>query len=195
MARRVFFSFHYQMDIWRVNQVRKSGEFRDVSGDDTFYDNSLWEATKKKGDAALRDLIEKGLQNSSVTVVLAAEQTWSRRWVRYELLKSLERGNGLMTLWIDQQRDQNSRAARRGYNPMDCIHFEISGDGRTAKTQYYDGTGWKGYETISAVNFSSSAKRIAKAKLSAIASESAWSSADPAAFARWVEAAAAAAGR
>ena len=23
MARRVFFSFHYQRDIWRVNQIRK----------------------------------------------------------------------------------------------------------------------------------------------------------------------------
>ena len=26
MARRVFFSFHYQRDIWRVNQIRNIGE-------------------------------------------------------------------------------------------------------------------------------------------------------------------------
>jgi hypothetical protein len=32
MARRVFFSFHFQNDIWRVNQVRNAGEFLDVTG-------------------------------------------------------------------------------------------------------------------------------------------------------------------
>ncbi len=48
MARRVFFSFHYQNDIWRVNQVRDSGEFKSVEGTDTFYDSSLWEEAKKR---------------------------------------------------------------------------------------------------------------------------------------------------
>ena len=139
MARRVFFSFHHQNDIWRVNQVRMAGEFRNVTGEDTVYDNSLWEATKKRGDAALRKLIDDGLQNSSVTVALAAAETWTRPWVRYELVKNLERGNGLMTLWINQQRDKNGQTATRGFDPMDCLIFAISSDGRTAQTQYYDG--------------------------------------------------------
>src|ERR1035441_3312954 len=111
MARRVFFSFHFQNDNWRVNQVRKSGEFTDVDGTDTFYDNSLWEATKKKGDQALKKLIDGGLNNSSVTTVLAGTETWARKWVRYELVKSFERGNGLMTLWIDQVKDSQGRTS------------------------------------------------------------------------------------
>lgn len=195
MARRVFFSFHYQNDIWRVNQVRMAGEFRDVEGYETVYDNSLWEKTKKSGDAALRTLIQGGLDNSSVTVALSASQTWGRKWVRYELLKSLERGSGLMTLWIHQQRDQNGQTAAQGYNPMACIYYTISTDGRTAATQYYDGTAWQPYETISTQKMSAAAKQRGSGYLSDLAGNYVWSSADPVAFARWVEAAAKAAGR
>ena len=31
MARRVFFSFHYDRDIWRVNQIRNIGEIVGVA--------------------------------------------------------------------------------------------------------------------------------------------------------------------
>ena len=48
MARRVFFSFHYERDIWRVNVVRNSWltKGREAAG---FWDASLWEEAKKKG--------------------------------------------------------------------------------------------------------------------------------------------------
>ena len=53
MARRVFFSFHYQRDVWRANVVRMSGV---VIGSAAagFHDASLWEEAKRKGDAAIR---------------------------------------------------------------------------------------------------------------------------------------------
>ena len=47
MARRVFFSFHYERDIWRANVVRNSWvtQDREAAG---FWDASLWEEAKKK---------------------------------------------------------------------------------------------------------------------------------------------------
>ena len=41
MARRVFFSFHYERDIWRANVVRNSWltKDREAAG---FFDASLW---------------------------------------------------------------------------------------------------------------------------------------------------------
>jgi len=189
----VFFSFHFQNDIWRVNQVRKSGEFGEVTGTDTFYDNSLWEEAKKKGDAALKTLIADGMKNSSVTTVLAASETWSRKWVRYELVKSFERGNGLMTLWIDQ--DSAGKTTTKGYDPLACLRFELSSDGKTATTTYYDGTAWKSYETISAASLPKAAKDAKKGRLSDFATSHSWSAGNAKEFAGWADAAATAAGR
>jgi hypothetical protein len=66
MARKVFFSFHYERDLWRVNVVRNSGVVEGVSAAG-FQDASLWEETKKKGDDAVKRLIDSGL--SATTAV------------------------------------------------------------------------------------------------------------------------------
>jgi hypothetical protein len=195
MARRVFFSFHYQKDIWRVNQVRNSGEFTDVTGVDTFYDNSLWEAAKKKGEAALKKLIAEGMHNSSMTTVLAASETWRRPWVVYEMVKSFERGNGLMTLWIDQVKDAAGKTSTRGYNPLACVNFELTSDGKAAAITYYDGSIWKAYGTIDAAHICQSAKTAKKGALSDLGSSHSWSAGNAKEFAGWADAAAKAAGR
>jgi hypothetical protein len=66
MARRVFFSFHYQNDVWRANQVRNS-HIVDGTAAAGFQDGSLWEEAKKKGDAAIKKLIDDGLSGTTVT--------------------------------------------------------------------------------------------------------------------------------
>ena len=61
MARRVFFSFHYQRDIWRVNQIRSIPNVTGCSAAG-FQDASIWEDAKKKGDDAIKKLIRDGLK-------------------------------------------------------------------------------------------------------------------------------------
>lgn len=51
MAHKVFFSFHYERDIWRTNVVRNSGVV-EGSAAAGFHDASLWEEAKKKGDGS-----------------------------------------------------------------------------------------------------------------------------------------------
>ena len=62
MARRVFFSFHYD-DIMDANIVRMSGVFK-PSKETGFYDKSLWEEAETKGKSALQKLIDAGLHNT-----------------------------------------------------------------------------------------------------------------------------------
>src|SRR5258708_6656611 len=88
MARRVFFSFHYGRDLWRVNVVRNSGAIEGISAAG-FHDESLWEETTKEGDDAVRKLINKGLEGTSVTVVLICAQTANRKYVSYEIERSV----------------------------------------------------------------------------------------------------------
>jgi hypothetical protein len=100
MARRVFFSFHYK-DVTQVNIVRHCNTItRKHSGEIEFYDSSLWEETKKNGPLAIKRLINGGLRNTSVTCALVGQETWERPWVRYELLQSFARGNGILGIRI-----------------------------------------------------------------------------------------------
>ena len=116
MARRVFFSFHYDGDIWRANQVRKANV---VAGPDTagFFDHSEYEEARKQGDEGIRRMILKHLNNTTVTVVLIGTNTWQRRWVRCEIEQSVARKNGLLGIHIHHLKDQNGRISSRGLKP------------------------------------------------------------------------------
>lgn len=105
MARSVFFSFHYQRDVWRANVVRNSGV---VIGSAAagFRDASLWEEARRKGDASIKKMIDGALIGTTVTVVLIGAETSSRKYVNYEIEKSIERRNGLFGLRIHNIKNQ-----------------------------------------------------------------------------------------
>lgn len=114
--RNVFFSFHYQRDIWRANIVRNSGV---VIGESAagFRDASLWEEAKRKGDQAIKSLIDEGLKGTTVTVVLIGAETANRKYVNYEIEKSIERGNGLLGVRIHNIKDRNGNTDSLGVIP------------------------------------------------------------------------------
>lgn len=116
MARRVFFSFHYQRDIWRVNQIRNIGEIVGASAAG-FQDASLWEEAKKKGDAAIKALIDEGLKNTSVTVVCIGGATAGRKYIDYEINQSVARGNGLVGIQIHELKDKDGKTDTAGAIP------------------------------------------------------------------------------
>jgi Thoeris protein ThsB, TIR-like domain len=117
MAHRAFFSFHYEKDVWRAGVVRNS----DVTKNDVdaeWIDGSIWEEAKKQGDAAVRSLIDGALVGTSVTVVLIGSETASRKWVQYEIEQSVERGNGLLGIYIHNIKDKDGLTTTRGENPL-----------------------------------------------------------------------------
>lgn len=116
MARRVFFSFHYENDVWRASIVRNAHVVEGTAAAG-FQDASLWEEAKKKGDEALKRLINAGLENTTVTAVLIGAETASRKWVDYEIEQSIKRGNGLLGVHIDQIKDQSGKTSKRGAVP------------------------------------------------------------------------------
>ncbi len=130
MARRCFFSFHYQDVIdFRANVVRNHNITKDDNGG--FFDASIWETAKKQGDVALKRLINSGLGNTSATVVLIGSNTFSRRWVQYEIMKSIERGNIVIGIHINGIRDRHGTVRPQGPNPFDYLGLHISADGNT----------------------------------------------------------------
>lgn len=78
-----------------------------------YFDGSLEEKAKRDGDEVVKRLINSGLQGSSVTCVLIGAETYTRRWVDYEIFKSIEMGMGVFGISIHQIAD-----ARRVSEPM-----------------------------------------------------------------------------
>jgi len=116
MARRVFFSFHYQRDIWRVNQIRNIPNVTGCAAAG-FQDASIWEAAKKKGDAAIKALIDEGLKNTTVTVVCIGQKTAGRTYINYEIDQSIARGNGIVPLQIHHLEDADGKSDSAGETP------------------------------------------------------------------------------
>jgi len=116
MARRVFFCFHYQRDIWQVNQIRNVPNVVGCAAAG-FQDASLWEAAKKNGDPAIKKLIDDGLQNTSVTVVCIGSKTAGRKYINYEIEQSIKRGNGIVGIQIHHLKDQTGNTDTPGDTP------------------------------------------------------------------------------
>ncbi len=116
MARRTFFSFNYK-DVWRVNQIRSMTNVIGTAAAG-FQDASLWEEAKKKGDKEIKRMIDKALENTSVTVVFVTYGTTARKYINYEIDESLERGNGLVAVQIHHLKDQNVQTGSAGGIPL-----------------------------------------------------------------------------
>lgn len=130
MARSVFFSFHYgDVSSFRANVVRNSWVTMDRTA--KFVDKSAWEEAERKGDAQLKQLIEKWLVGTSITVVLVGTQTHSRRWVKYEIVKSFIEGKGVLPIYINRIPSKNEGIKSRGINPLDKLAVKVSQDCRT----------------------------------------------------------------
>jgi hypothetical protein len=114
-----------------------------------FFDGSLWESSKRTSDASLKALINKGLENTSVTCVLAGTETYARRWVRYEIAKSLVRGNGLLTVRIDRKQDQRGYTCDAGLNPLACMGVYEAARGDVRLAELVNGR-WTHYEDYQA---------------------------------------------
>jgi hypothetical protein len=133
MAKRVFFSFHYQ-DVcdFRANVVRNHWRTklnREICG---YYDASIWESAKKQGDISIKRLINAGLNKTSNTCVLIGSHTYARPWVRYELLKSFKKGNHIFGVHINSIKGRSGLKKSLGPNPLDYVGVTFSESGKRA---------------------------------------------------------------
>jgi hypothetical protein len=128
MARRVFFSFHYERDAVRAGQVRNSNIVKDGSIDTSdFIDAAKWEEIKRGGDEAIKRWIKDQLNGTSVTVVLIGAKTSERKWVKYEIDESLKKGNGLLGIYIHKCPLFDGSTDTKGENPFDMLYFDRNG--------------------------------------------------------------------
>lgn len=130
MARLIFFSFHYgDVSSFRANVVRNSWVTMERTVN--FIDKSAWEEAERKGDANLKNLIEKWLRGTSVSVVLVGSDTHTRRWVKYEIVKSFVEGKGILLIYINRIPSKNEGIKTKGISPLERLAVDVSEDCRT----------------------------------------------------------------
>jgi hypothetical protein len=120
MAKSVFYSFHYDRDHWRVNQVLKMGALEGQS----ILNAQDWEAVKRKGDAAIEKWIGDQMAYKKAVVVLVGAQTASRPWVDYEIRKAWDDKRPLVGIRIHGLKDQNSKTDSVGADPFAKIKLK-----------------------------------------------------------------------
>jgi hypothetical protein len=149
MAKRVFFSFHYQDVVdFRANVVRNHWMTKKDRESAGFFDASIWEEAEKKGDLALKRLINKGLENTSNTFVLVGSQTFDRRWVGYEIMKSVARGNHIFAVHINSIKGKDEKTKSKGPNPLYYLGYSFSKDGKRLNLHDYIKGQWVKYSDL-----------------------------------------------
>lgn len=117
MARKVFYSFHYKPDNWRVSQVKNIGT---VEGQPLLSANQ-WEDVAAGGDSKIQRWIDEQMKGKSCNVVLIGSKTAGRKWVEYEISKAWGDGRGVVGIHIHRLFDRNGSAATKGTNPFSLI--------------------------------------------------------------------------
>lgn len=151
MARRTFFSFHYRPDVHRAWNVRNSWVTRERE-DAGFFDNGLFEKKQRESDDSLKSYIREGISGTSVVCVLNGSMTYSRRWVRYEIVRGLLNKNGMLTVDIHSVQNLERKTATRGYDPLDYLGIYRSSDGKVYACEKKDGRWIKYADYSSAVD-------------------------------------------
>ena len=132
MARRVFFSFHYQPDCWRVSQVKQMGS---IEGQPLLGSND-WEEVEKGGDKKIKEWIDGEMSGKSCLVVLIGKSTAGRKWVNYEIEKAWGDGKGLVGVHIHGLLDTSSNQTTKGSNPFSG--FTVGGNPLTNYAKCHD---------------------------------------------------------
>jgi hypothetical protein len=120
MARRVFFSFHFDGDYWRSQQVRNIGALEHESP----VSKNDWEEVKLGGAPAIEAWIADQLDGKSCLICLIGAQTSERPWVIHEVQEAWNAGKGVAGIYVHNLRDSSKRKSIKGNNPFDNLVFQ-----------------------------------------------------------------------
>jgi len=156
VVRRTFFSFHFQVDVTRAYVVKNSWVTKDEREDAGFFDASVFESKQRAGDDVLKRFLTDALNGTSVTCVLIGGQTAYRKWVRYEVVRSFQRGNGLFGIRIHgiKNLDRPPQLGTYGENPFDHLAYRVDTYNKRVYWQEKISGKWSGYDEVPSMTLS-----------------------------------------
>lgn len=202
MARHTFFSFHFKNDVMRAQVVKNAWVTQDRV-DSGFFDKSAFEKAQIESPDSLKRFLTGKLDGISVTCVCVGAQTFARPWVRYEIIRSVQLGKGVLGVRLDKVkcaqkvRDGLSGYEASGPNPFEHLAL-IRKDGRIYWQEWKNGK-WVSYDEVPTAREADLPYRFGTAtsmQLSSLFSVNDYNpSTDQFKLGQWIEAAAKNAGR
>jgi hypothetical protein len=116
-----------------VTQGRESAGFDDATD---------WEEVKKQSEEEVKNWIDDQLHGTSVTAILIGNETAGRKYINYEIEKSVERGNGIVGIKIHRLKDKEDGRDFQGSNPLKDFVIE-SEDGVKKLSDVFETYDWK----------------------------------------------------
>ena len=105
---------------------------------------------KRNTDQAIKNWIGKQMDSTSVTCVLIGSQTANSRWVKYEIEQSIEKGNGLLGVYIHNVKDRHGWISNKGESPFRQPPFNFTPADNPVYPccSYYDWVNDDGYANL-----------------------------------------------
>lgn len=116
----VFYTFHFDNDVMRVQQIRNIGS---IEGNPPTSPNE-WERLKQTGDTAVKNWIDENMKYKRCVIVLIGSQTAGRPWVNYEIEKAWNSGKALLGIYIHNLKCPRNGTSRKGRNPFESFTFQ-----------------------------------------------------------------------
>jgi hypothetical protein len=130
--RQIFYSFHFDNDVMRVQQIRNMGALEENEPVSV----NQWEEVKKGGDSAIEQWIADNMRYRTCVVVLVGAQTANRKWVKYEIRKAWQEGKGIVGIHIHNLKCPRNGCCNKGTNPFE--QFTIGDKKMSAIVKCYD---------------------------------------------------------
>ena len=123
---QVFYSFHFDNDVFRVQQIRNIGV---IDGNEPVSKNDWEQARKTPG--GIERWIDDNMKYKSCVVVLIGSETHLRPWVQYEIAKGWNDGKGILGINIHSLKDPRTNntppyygKCAKGANPFLQVKFQ-----------------------------------------------------------------------
>lgn len=144
MAREpTFYSFHFDNDVFRVQQIRNMGV---IDGNEPVSPND-WEQVKRRGEAAVERWIDDNMKYKRCVVVLIGSDTASRRWVTYEIEKAWKEKRGIFGIYIHNLKCLRNGICSKGANPL--ANWNVGNQSMANLVRCYDPSSYDAYGEIS----------------------------------------------
>jgi len=115
MKQKVFYSFHFDNDVFRVQNIRNMGV---IEGNPTVEPNT-WETIKRSGDNAIKQWINTNIQKQECVIVLIGSETSNRKYVKYEIERAYNTKKPIFGIFIHNLICANTRTVcSKGNNPF-----------------------------------------------------------------------------
>lgn len=114
---KVFISYHYQND----NKIAK--EITNIiNGDRTNLFTVVQEKAKNDDPESIKKWVDEEIRKTKFTILLISKETLEREYVSYEIARSVENGNTLIPILIDN--DDNSLDEKNLKVKLSSIHYK-----------------------------------------------------------------------